>query len=122
MCGPTLRAGLASPWPQPHGIGCGAGIFGLKRKCGPPMTGGGHHVRDDGATQVRRAHPRQPGPPRLISGVHRGVTSVDRIYSPMPFFWVGGLTMVVLQALSTGAAILAQDVFEAGSTLAAVGA
>jgi acyl-CoA synthetase (AMP-forming)/AMP-acid ligase II len=49
---------------------------------------------------------------------HRGFTSADRIYSPMPFFWVGGLTMVVLQALSTGAAILAQDVFEAGSTLA----
>ena len=49
---------------------------------------------------------------------HRGVRSTDRIYSPMPFFWVGGLTMVVLQALSTGAAILAQDVFEAGSTLA----
>ncbi|MGB7868443.1 MAG: class I adenylate-forming enzyme family protein [Mycobacterium sp.] len=49
---------------------------------------------------------------------HRGVTSTDRIYSPMPFFWVGGLTMVVLQALSTGAAILAQDVFDAGSTLA----
>ncbi len=49
---------------------------------------------------------------------HRGVTSTDRIYSPMPFFWVGGLTMVVLQALSTGAAVLAQDVFEAGSTLA----
>jgi acyl-CoA synthetase (AMP-forming)/AMP-acid ligase II len=49
---------------------------------------------------------------------HRGVTAADRIYSPMPFFWVGGLTMVVLQALSTGAAILAQDVFEPGSTLA----
>ena len=49
---------------------------------------------------------------------HRGVTSTDRVYSPMPFFWVGGLTMVVLQALSTGAAILAQDVFEPGSTLA----
>src|SRR6201998_1511994 len=49
---------------------------------------------------------------------HRGVTSTDRIYSPMPFFWVGAMTMVVLQALSTGAAILAQDVFEAGSTLA----
>ncbi|HWT47614.1 MAG TPA: AMP-binding protein, partial [Mycobacterium sp.] len=49
---------------------------------------------------------------------HRGVSSTDRIYSPMPFFWVGGLTMVVLQALSTGAAVLAQDVFEAGSTLA----
>jgi acyl-CoA synthetase (AMP-forming)/AMP-acid ligase II len=49
---------------------------------------------------------------------HRGVNPTDRIYSPMPFFWVGGLTMVVLQALSTGAAILAQDVFEPGSTLA----
>jgi acyl-CoA synthetase (AMP-forming)/AMP-acid ligase II len=36
----------------------------------------------------------------------------------MPFFWVGGLTMVVLQALSTGATILAQDVFEPGATLA----
>jgi acyl-CoA synthetase (AMP-forming)/AMP-acid ligase II len=58
---------------------------------------------------VRHAH---------ILAHHRGVTSADRIYSPMPFFWVGGLTMVVLQALSTGATILAQDVFEPGSTLA----
>ncbi len=49
---------------------------------------------------------------------HRGVTAADRIYSPMPFFWVGGLTMVVLQSLSTGATILAQDVFEPGATLA----
>ncbi|MCW2887262.1 MAG: hypothetical protein QOE54_1682 [Streptosporangiaceae bacterium] len=48
---------------------------------------------------------------------HRRVTARDRIYSPMPFFWVGGLTMVVLQALSTGAAILAQDVFEPAATL-----
>jgi acyl-CoA synthetase (AMP-forming)/AMP-acid ligase II len=48
---------------------------------------------------------------------HRGVTDADRIYSPMPFFWVGGLVMVVLQALSTGATVLAQDVFEAGATL-----
>jgi acyl-CoA synthetase (AMP-forming)/AMP-acid ligase II len=48
---------------------------------------------------------------------HRGVTAADRIYSSMPFFWVGGLTMVVLQALSTGAAVLAQDVFEPGETL-----
>jgi acyl-CoA synthetase (AMP-forming)/AMP-acid ligase II len=48
---------------------------------------------------------------------HRGVTAADRIYSPMPFFWVGGLTMVVLQALSTGAAVLTQDVFDPGATL-----
>jgi acyl-CoA synthetase (AMP-forming)/AMP-acid ligase II len=49
---------------------------------------------------------------------HRGVTEIDRVYSPMPFFWVGGLTMVVLQALSTGATVLTQDVFEPASTLA----
>ncbi|MCW2511038.1 MAG: hypothetical protein JWR11_80 [Mycobacterium sp.] len=49
---------------------------------------------------------------------HRGVAATDRVYSPMPFFWVGGLTMVVLQALSTGATVLAQDVFEPRSTLA----
>nr|MDT0663685.1 fatty acid--CoA ligase family protein [Micromonospora sp. DSM 115978] len=48
---------------------------------------------------------------------NRRVTPSDRIYSPMPFFWVGGLTMVVLQALSTGAAVLTQDVFEPGATL-----
>jgi acyl-CoA synthetase (AMP-forming)/AMP-acid ligase II len=48
---------------------------------------------------------------------NRGVAATDRIYSPMPFFWVGGLTMVVLQALAVGAAVIAQDVFEAGSTL-----
>jgi acyl-CoA synthetase (AMP-forming)/AMP-acid ligase II len=48
---------------------------------------------------------------------NRGVVETDRIYSPMPFFWVGGLTMVVLQALSQGAGVIAQDVFEAGSTL-----
>jgi acyl-CoA synthetase (AMP-forming)/AMP-acid ligase II len=58
---------------------------------------------------VRHAH---------ILARHRGVTAADRIYSPMPFFWVGGLTMVVLQALSTGATILAQNVFEPGATLA----
>jgi acyl-CoA synthetase (AMP-forming)/AMP-acid ligase II len=48
---------------------------------------------------------------------NRGVTDADRIYSPMPFFWVGGLTMVVLQALVTGAAIITQDVFEPDATL-----
>jgi acyl-CoA synthetase (AMP-forming)/AMP-acid ligase II len=53
----------------------------------------------------------------FILARHRGVTSSDRIYSPMPFFWVGGLTMVVLQALSTGATVLTQDVFDAGKTL-----
>jgi acyl-CoA synthetase (AMP-forming)/AMP-acid ligase II len=42
----------------------------------------------------------------------RGLTSEDRIYSPMPFFWVGGLTMVLLAALVSGAAAVVQERFE----------
>src|SRR6202041_2757528 len=48
---------------------------------------------------------------------HRGVTATGRVYSPMPFFWVGDLTMVVVQALSTGAAVLAQDFNKPASPL-----
>ena len=48
----------------------------------------------------------------------RGLTSDDRIYSPMPFFWVGGLTMVLLAALVSGAAaVVVQDRFEPGEAL-----
>jgi acyl-CoA synthetase (AMP-forming)/AMP-acid ligase II len=47
----------------------------------------------------------------------RHLTSGDRIYSPMPFFWVGGLTMVLLAALTSGAAGLVQDRFEPGEAL-----
>ncbi|HVV77740.1 MAG TPA: class I adenylate-forming enzyme family protein [Mycobacteriales bacterium] len=42
----------------------------------------------------------------------RGLTCADRIYSPMPFFWVGGLTMVLLAALTSGAAALVQERFD----------
>jgi acyl-CoA synthetase (AMP-forming)/AMP-acid ligase II len=47
----------------------------------------------------------------------RGLTREDRIYSPMPFFWVGGLTMVLLSALSSGAVAIVQERFEAGEAL-----
>jgi acyl-CoA synthetase (AMP-forming)/AMP-acid ligase II len=47
----------------------------------------------------------------------RGLTSEDRIYSPMPFFWVGGLTMVLLAALVSGAAAVVQERFEPGEAL-----
>jgi acyl-CoA synthetase (AMP-forming)/AMP-acid ligase II len=47
----------------------------------------------------------------------RGLTSEDRIYSPMPFFWVGGLTMVLLAALVSGAASVVQERFEPGEAL-----
>jgi acyl-CoA synthetase (AMP-forming)/AMP-acid ligase II len=47
----------------------------------------------------------------------RGLTSEDRIYSPMPFFWVGGLTMVLLAALVSGATAVTQERFEPGEAL-----
>ena len=47
----------------------------------------------------------------------RGLTRDDRIYSPMPFFWVGGLTMVLLAALVSGAAAVVQERFEPGEAL-----
>jgi len=48
---------------------------------------------------------------------HRGFTPDDRIYSPMPFFWVGGLTMVLLASLSSGAGAVVQERFDAGEAL-----
>lgn len=47
----------------------------------------------------------------------RGLTADDRIYSPMPFFWVGGLTMVLLASLASGAAAVVQERFEPGEAL-----
>lgn len=47
----------------------------------------------------------------------RGLTNEDRIYSPMPFFWVGGLTMVLLAALTSGAGAVVQERFEPGEAL-----
>ena len=47
----------------------------------------------------------------------RGLDEQDRIYSPNPFFWVGGLTMVVLAALTSGAAAVVQERFEPGTAL-----
>ncbi len=47
----------------------------------------------------------------------RGLVPDDRIYSPMPFFWVGGLVFVLLAALHAGATVLAEDVFEPATTL-----
>jgi len=41
----------------------------------------------------------------------------DRIYSPMPFFWVGGLVFTLLAAMHAGASLLTEDLFEPGATL-----
>ena len=42
----------------------------------------------------------------------------DRIYSPMPFFWVGGFVFSLLAAMHAGAFLLCEEVFEPGATLA----
>ena len=41
----------------------------------------------------------------------------DRLYSPMPFFWVGGLSFTLLSAFHVGACLLTEDFFEPGATL-----
>ena len=41
----------------------------------------------------------------------------DRIYSPMPFFWIGGLVFSLFSAMHEGACLLCEEVFEPGATL-----
>jgi acyl-CoA synthetase (AMP-forming)/AMP-acid ligase II len=48
---------------------------------------------------------------------YRDLGADDRIYSPMPYFWVGGLVFTLLSAMHAGACLLCQDVFEPGETL-----
>jgi hypothetical protein len=43
----------------------------------------------------------------------RHLSADDRIWSPMPFFWVGGITMSVLAAMHVGACLLARRPFDA---------
>ncbi len=46
-----------------------------------------------------------------------GITSADRTWGYLPFFFAGGLVAVALSTLSRGAAVVLQDVFEPGETL-----
>ena len=41
----------------------------------------------------------------------------DVVYSPMPLFWVGGLSFTLLSVMHAGAAILFEQAFEPGETL-----
>jgi acyl-CoA synthetase (AMP-forming)/AMP-acid ligase II len=47
----------------------------------------------------------------------RDLVAEDRIYSPMPFFWVGGFCFTLVSAMQVGARLYCQDVFDAGKTL-----
>jgi len=48
----------------------------------------------------------------------RDLEASDRIFSPMPFFWVGGLVFTLLAAMHRGASLICEEVFEPGETLA----
>jgi len=41
----------------------------------------------------------------------------DRIFSPMPFFWVGGFVFTLLCAMHAGACLLCEEAFDPGETL-----
>ncbi|UCE84956.1 MAG: long-chain fatty acid--CoA ligase, partial [Deltaproteobacteria bacterium] len=47
----------------------------------------------------------------------RDVRTDDRIYTPMPFFWVGGFVFGLLSAMHVGACLLCEEAFEPGRTL-----
>jgi len=47
----------------------------------------------------------------------RDLRADDRIYSPMPFFWVGGFVFSLLSAMHLGAFLICQESFEPGETL-----
>ena len=48
----------------------------------------------------------------------RDLRANDRIFSPMPFFWVGGLVFTLMAAMHAGAFMLCEESFEPGETLA----
>ncbi len=50
----------------------------------------------------------------------RDLRGDDRIYSPMPFFWVGGFVFTLVSALHLGAFVITEEVFEPGATLALI--
>jgi acyl-CoA synthetase (AMP-forming)/AMP-acid ligase II len=47
----------------------------------------------------------------------RDVVAGDRIYTPMPFFWVGGFAFGLVSAMHTGATLVCEEVFEPERTL-----
>jgi acyl-CoA synthetase (AMP-forming)/AMP-acid ligase II len=47
----------------------------------------------------------------------RGARGDDRIWSPMPFFWVGGFVFALLGSAHAGACLLAEAFFDPGRTL-----
>ena len=47
----------------------------------------------------------------------RDLRGDDRIFSPMPYFWVGGFVFTLLAAMHLGAFLICEEAFEPGETL-----
>ncbi len=47
----------------------------------------------------------------------RDITDDDRLYTPMPLFWVGGFSFTLVAAMHAGAALVFEERFEPGATL-----
>ncbi len=47
----------------------------------------------------------------------RDIRSDDRLYTPMPMFWVGGFSFTLMAAMHAGAALVFEERFEPGATL-----
>lgn len=48
----------------------------------------------------------------------RGLGAEDRVWSPMPFFWIGGFVFSLVGNMHVGATTLCEEVFDPGRTLA----
>jgi acyl-CoA synthetase (AMP-forming)/AMP-acid ligase II len=51
-------------------------------------------------------------------GTRRDLCPEDRVWSPMPFFWVGGFVFSLVGNMHAGATTLCEEVFDPASTLA----
>ena len=48
----------------------------------------------------------------------RDLTPEDRLFSPMPFFWVGGFVFTLMASMHAGAFMVCEEAFDPGETLA----
>lgn len=48
---------------------------------------------------------------------YRDLTEDDRVFGPMPFFWIGGFVFTLMSCMHAGAFIICEEVFEPGETL-----
>lgn len=49
---------------------------------------------------------------------YRDLVPEDRVFSPMPFFWVGGFVFTLMACMHAGASMICEEAFDAGETLA----